>query len=114
LQMYPAGVCGLLSLLYLSSADVYLLGNSHIPERDRESLVPLELHSSLVLIRFCVMQKSFARCYYLDSSTSIICSCCSIIAVQISKSSTSISFCCCCFHLFLRSVAATVRVASQR
>lgn len=36
LQMYPAGVCGLLSLLYLSFAVVYLLGNSHIPERDRE------------------------------------------------------------------------------
>jgi hypothetical protein len=85
LQMYPAGVCGLLSLLYLSFADVYLLGNSHIPERDRESLVLLELHSSLLLIRFYIMQKSFARCYYLDSSTSIICSCCSIIAVQISK-----------------------------
>ncbi len=84
-------------------------------ERDKESLVHLELHSSLLLIRFCVMQKSFARCYYLDSSTSIICSCCSIIAVQISKSSTSISFFWgFCFHLFLRSVAATARVASQR
>ncbi len=100
LQMYPAGVCGLLSLLYFSFADVYLLGNSHIPERDRESLVLLELHSSLLLIRFCVMQKGFGRCYYLDSSISIIWSFCSIIAVQISKSSTSISVCCCRFHLF--------------